>query len=387
MKKLTTPLRVLAVLAVSLTTAAIAKPAVATNLPEESGPRVQLALLLDTSGSMEGLIDQARAQIWQVVNTFISAKQNGRTPVVEVALYEYGNSGLESASNYLRQIQPLTRDLDAVSESLFALKTNGGEEYCGAVIDHAVTTLAWDSSPDTYKAVFIAGNEPFTQGPVVADDACRRAIAKAIVVNTIHCGTEQEGAGSGWKTGAKLADGRYLVIDHNQAVISIDAPQDAEIAKLNEALNGTYIAYGKDGGSKRERQLAQDSLVSQTAASAGSARAATKASANYRNADWDLVDAVREEKVKPAEMRREDLPYELRSLPEKELTAVIETKGQERADIQKKILELSKERDAFVAGEKEKLSAGQAQGATLDSAMIAAVQEQAGKKGVVFEGK
>jgi hypothetical protein len=378
-------LHTLALLALSITTAIAKMPAPAAG--EESGPRVQLALLLDTSGSMEGLIDQARSQIWQVVNTFISARKDGSTPVVEVALYEYGNSGLSAESKYLRQIQPLTRDLDAVSESLFALKTNGGEEYCGAVIDHATKNLAWDSSPDTYKAIFIAGNEPFNQGAVPPEAACRSAIAKAIVVNTIHCGTEQEGASTGWKDGAKLADGRFLIIDHNQAVISIDAPQDAEIAKLNQELNGTYVAYGADGESKRGRQLAQDALVSQTSASSAVARAATKASGNYKNADWDLVDAVREEKVKPGDLPREELPAELRSLSKDELSAAIERKGRERADLQARILQLNKDREAFVATEKEKQAASGSAKATLDSAMIAAVQEQAAKKGIVFEGK
>ena len=66
----------------------------------------------------------------------------------------------------MRLILPLTDDLDRVSEELFTLKTNGGEEYCGCVIRDAVKRLDWSRSGDVYKAIFIAGNEPFTQGPV-----------------------------------------------------------------------------------------------------------------------------------------------------------------------------------------------------------------------------
>jgi hypothetical protein len=122
-------------------------------------PLVQIAVLLDTSGSMQGLIEQAKTQLWKLVNEFITAKQDGKTPVVQVALYEYGKSSLRSEDHWIRQIQPLTRDLDKVSEELFALTTNGGDEYCGAVIQRATLDLAWDANPKVYKAIFIAGNE------------------------------------------------------------------------------------------------------------------------------------------------------------------------------------------------------------------------------------
>jgi hypothetical protein len=97
-------------------------------------PVVQLAILLDTSGSMSGLIDQARTELWSIVNEFIVAERGGRPPEIQVALFEYGNSGLPAESGWIRRIVGFTTDLDKVSEELFALKTNGGEEYCGWVI-------------------------------------------------------------------------------------------------------------------------------------------------------------------------------------------------------------------------------------------------------------
>ena len=197
-------------------------------------PVVQIAVLLDTSGSMSGLIEQAKTQLWKLVNEFITAKQDGKTPVVQVALYEYGKSSLRAEENWIRQIQPLTRDLDKISEELFALTTNGGDEYCGAVIQRATKDLAWDANPKVYKAVFIAGNEPFTQGPVDSKKSCQEAIAKGIIVNTIHCGSESQGIAGNWNQGALLADGKYLVIDQNQAIVHIEAPQDKENVKLNE---------------------------------------------------------------------------------------------------------------------------------------------------------
>ncbi len=229
--------------------------------PDKNQAKVQLAILLDTSGSMSGLIEQAKTQLWSIVNTFIQAKQNGRVPFVEVALYEYGNDGLNAETHWIRQIQPLTRDLDKISEELFSLRTNGGSEFCGAVIKRAVGDLEWDTSPNTYKAIFVAGNEPFNQGPVDPASACREAIGNGIIVNSIHCGSEQVGINTGWKAGPLLADGKYLVIDHNKAVVHVDAPQDKEILKWNTSLNETYVPIGQIGNQRLEIQREQDKLA------------------------------------------------------------------------------------------------------------------------------
>ena len=151
---------------------------------------------------------------------------------------------------FVRLILPLTDDLDRVSEELFALKTNGGDEYCGWVIRDAVNRLEWSGSREVYKAIFIAGNEPFTQGSVDFHGSCRAAIERGILVNTIFCGASAEGRQTGWKDGAVLADGRYMSIDQNQKVVEIPAPQDAEIARLGVELNKTYLPYGKMGAGR-----------------------------------------------------------------------------------------------------------------------------------------
>ncbi|MFH1998558.1 MAG: VWA domain-containing protein, partial [Planctomycetota bacterium] len=86
--------------------------------PKEA--RIQMAILLDTSSSMDGLIDQAKSQLWKIVNEFVTMKRDGRPPMLEVALYEYGKSSRPAEENYMRMILPLTTDLDKVSQELFA---------------------------------------------------------------------------------------------------------------------------------------------------------------------------------------------------------------------------------------------------------------------------
>ncbi len=351
--------------------------------PQGGSNKVQIAILLDTSSSMDGLIDQAKSQLWKVVNSFTEAKRDGQTPFVEVALYEYGNSGLSVANQYIRLVEPMGRDLDELSRELFSLKTNGGEEYCGAVIQRALSDLNWDLSRNTYKAIFIAGNEPFTQGSVDARQACKDALAKGVVVNTIHCGSREEGMQGSWHDGAAIAEGKFLVIDQDRKIASIPAPQDKEISDLGIELNKTYIGYGRKREEAKMKQAAADTdAASETAAAAPVERAISKASKNYDNRGWDLVDAVRENEIDLSKIPAEELPENMRGMKPEERTAFVEEATKQRAAIQKKIADLSVARDGFIAKERAKqATAGEK---TLDEAMVETTREQAARVGYVF---
>ena len=136
-------------------------------------PTVQIAILLDTSNSMDGLIAQAKTQLWNVVNEFVLREKNGGRRLSRSPCSSTASASLPSHEGFVRLILPLTDDLDRVSEELFSLKTNGGDEYCGWVIRDAVNKLEWSQSREVYKAIFIAGNEPFTQGSVDFHGSCR----------------------------------------------------------------------------------------------------------------------------------------------------------------------------------------------------------------------
>jgi hypothetical protein len=252
------------------------------------------------------------------------------------------------------------------------------------VIAEATNTLKWDHSPDVYKAIFIAGNEPFTQGSVDSSKACKDAIAKGIIVNTIHCGNEQEGINGGWKSGALLADGSFLVINHNAAVVHIETPQDSKIVALNEKLNKTYIAYGKQGARKLASQSAQDgNALKKKESGAAVGRAVTKASKNYWNASWDLVDASKEKTFDWSKVKDEDLPAEMRKLDLEGRKKFVARKETERGAVQKKIQALNEARKEFVA-EKRRESAVSGE-ETLDVAVTKTVRDQASKKGYQFK--
>ena len=353
--------------------------------PDEGQAKVQIAILLDTSGSMSGLIEQTKTQLWKIVNTFIDAEQNGQVPYVEVALYEYGKSSLSKEEHWIKKIQPLTRDLDEISKQLFALQTNGGEEYCGAVTQRATQDLKWDPSSKVYKAIFIAGNEAFTQGPINASESVKLAIASGVIVNTIHCGGEQAGISGGWKNGAMLADGKFLTIDHNRAVVHVEAPQDADIVKLNAELNKTYLAYGRIGASKKHDQTREDAnAAAKPSSGAAVQRAVTKGSSNYCNTNWDLVDACKTKDFDITKIKEKDLPKEMQKMTIDERKAHVAKKAKTRAGIQTKILELNKKRNAYVAVKRKEM-ADKGGAKTLDEVVASTVRAQAEKKGYAFK--
>lgn len=345
-------------------------------------PLIQLAVLLDTSNSMDGLIDQAKSQLWSIVNEFATAERDGRRPELQVALYEYGKSSLPAGEGHIRMIAPLTTDLDRISEELFALKTNGGNEYCGWVISDAVRDLKWSDGDNDYRAIFIAGNEPFTQGKVNYRTACQAAARKGIVVNTIHCGEHQTGISGCWKDGALLAGGSYMHIDHNSKPIEIAAPQDKELVELGKKLNDTYIAFGKDGEDAAERQKKQDDNSASVSTASAAERTVTKASKNYRNEGWDLIDAVKHGKVELEDIEKEELPEEMQEMSLKERKDYIEQNLQSRARIQKRIQELNGRREAYIAEQVKERPADAAP--TLDQAVVETARQQAEARNFKF---
>jgi hypothetical protein len=346
-------------------------------------PRIQLAILLDTSSSMDGLIDQARQQLWQVVNEFSTATRHGIKPSLEVAVFEYGNNGLSASSGYIRKVSALTTELDGVSEALFSLKTNGGNEFCGQVIQSAVDELEWSKSDNDIKAIFIAGNEPFTQGPVPFREAISHAKSKGIVVNTIHAGDHQEGARTGWRDGAVLAGGNFMSIDHNHKVAHITAPQDRKIAELNARLNQTYIPYGAEGKRKLERQKEQDAMSSNVSAGLLAKRTQSKASGYYENSSWDLVDAHENGKVDLESVEEEALPAAMKPMSPTERKDYVVKQSDERKKIKQEIKLLSKKRDSYVAEQRRKLSGENV--STVEDALIDAVRKQGKNKKYQFK--
>ena len=333
--------------------------------------KIQVALLLDTSSSMDGLIDQAKSRLWNIVNTLTTLKYDGKAPDIEIALYEYGNDGLSKQSNYIRQIAPLSTDLDLISEKLFSLSTNGGSEYCGAVIQDATKQLKWAKDNNNMKLIYIAGNEEFNQGGVNYKEAISNALKNDIYVNTIYCGDKTQGINELWKSGAEQGKGKYFNIDSNETVRYIATPYDNEITKCNEKINKTYITYGSKGAAKKMNQEMQDKNAQKVSASNYAERAVSKSKAVYKNESWDLVDKVKDDKTAISKIKKEELPKELQNKSESEIKTIVAEKTKERETIQKEIGELGKKRQQYIDAEAKKTKKQDDLGNAINTSIVA----------------
>jgi len=356
----------------------IAKTIIETYSKSEK-PEIKVALLLDTSNSMDGLIDQAKAQLWQIVNELSYAKCEEKSPNLKIALYEYGNDNLNAEEGYLRQVIAFSDDLDDISKSLFSLTTNGGNEYCGKVIKTALNQLDWGKDKYDLKLIFIAGNEPYTQGGVNYKDASQLALQNDVTVNTIFCGDYNQGVSTYWKEGADLTYGNYMAINHNQATVHVASPYDDKILELNEKLNKTYVAYGKSGRAKMKMQAEQDSnAMSYNKANAVS-RTVSKSSRLYKNSSWDLVDAEKDANFSYDVLDEKQLPKEFKGKSKSEIKSYVEKKRREREKLQNEIATLNLTRRDYLA-KQNKDSQNE-----LESALIKALKTQAQKKNYKWE--
>ncbi|MDD7884448.1 VWA domain-containing protein [Flavivirga sp. 57AJ16] len=335
---------------------------------------IKVALLLDTSNSMDGLIDQAKAQLWDIVNELSYAKCGTNKPNLQIALYEYGNDRLNGNEGYIRQVLPFSDDLDDISKELFSLTTNGGEEYCGQVIQTSLNQLNWGKNPDDLKLIFIAGNEPFNQGKTNYKDASTNAKEKDITINTIFCGDYNQGISTFWKDGAQLTNGDYIAINQNKTTVHIASPYDDTILILNQQLNKTYVAYGQIGRQKKALQMEQDSNAGNYSKANAVSRTVSKSSHLYKNKTWDLVDAVEGEEVAIENIKDDALPEELKGKTKAEIKTYVAEKSKERDAIQKKIQELNAKRKSYIAKQKKDTDNG------LENAMTKAIKEQAKRK-------
>ncbi|HLU39897.1 MAG TPA: vWA domain-containing protein [Planctomycetota bacterium] len=364
----------------ALALAALPLAAPSPNQPPAGRRAVDLAICLDTSGSMQGLIDAARQGIWAIVNDLALAKP---APALRVALLTFGNDRHDAARGWVATQTGFTADLDLVSQKLFALTTDGGTELVGRVLQTALDELDWSTDADALRLVVVAGNESADQDrEVPCADACRRAIAKGIMVHAIYCGDPNDGIAPSWREVARLADGRFHAIDHDRGTVTVQTPFDAQLQALSAQLNETYLPFGAEGARGLANQAAQDGNVAGLNPAAAALRAQCKATANYCNPTWDLVDACREQKVKLAEVPVEQLPEAMRAMTLAERERHVAAMQAKRAALQARIRELGARREAAAAEELKKRAIDRSK--SFDFAVRQAVREQAAAKGLAL---
>jgi hypothetical protein len=165
-------------------------------------------------------------------------------------------------------------------------------------------------------------------------------------------------------------------------VANIATPMDGELALLNQELNDTYLAYGKNGEKFRDNQIAQDKNAYAMSPSAAASRAVTKVSGLYDSSQWDLLDAI-ESGAELEDMDPEDLPAEMRSMDEEERKEHVRQYAKKRDALRSRVNDLDKDRRLYIANERSKQAETGAKG--LDEAMQEGLRSIAEEKGFTFE--
>jgi hypothetical protein len=345
-------------------------------------PVVEVAICLDTSSSMDGLIDSAKRKLWDIVNELARGKP---APTLRVALFSYGNNAYDPKTGWVRQEIGLTTDLDQVSGKLFVLKAtkvSGSDEYVGRVCRDALERLTWSADAGALRVIFVCGNESARQDPQVKLETVAEAAArKGIIINTIYCGNPADAIAPDWREFARLAEGRFAAIDQDRGTVTIATPHDRELAELSARLNTTYCFAGKDAQALRENQRRQDENALRLGAPAAASRAESKAGGLYGFEGQDLVERMkRDGAFDVKKIPAQELPEALRKMTPEEREKHVKELLAKREELQKQIVELSTKRDAYIQEELKK-NPNPADRA-FDDAVRGALREQAKKKGI-----
>jgi Mg-chelatase subunit ChlD len=373
--------------AVCLSFAALAeepKKAAAAPAPADK-PRVEVCFVLDTTGSMSGLIEGAKAKIWSIANQIVKQKPS---PDVKIALIGYRDRG----DQYVTKRFDLTDDIDKVFKNLTEFSADGGgdePESVNLALDEAVNKIAWSADRKVLKVIFLVGDAPphmDYKGEKQYPEICKEAVKKDLIVNTVQCGN-LAGTADVWKAIAKSSEGEFAAIAQTGNVTVVSAPQDKEIAELNAKI-GTTLLPCATGGRKyadaltevKEKQAASEKAPASVAADrrlylrevaignreaiaawAGDSTLSTSGGAEFGSSssksvlgDVELIDLLNGGKVKLEELKDDQLPPEMRKMTPDERKAFVATKAKERAGIYAKIEELSKARAAYLEAEKKK---------------------------------
>jgi Mg-chelatase subunit ChlD len=382
MKTLTT--RNIGILSIILSASAIVglwQPSFATTAPtRQSKPRIEVCFVLDTTGSMGGLLEGAKQKIWSIANEMISAQP---TPELKLGLIGYRDRG----DDYVVKSFRLTDDIDAIYGHLREFQAGGGgdsPESVNEALAEAIHKMPWSSDKKVLKIIFLVGDAPphmdYPNGPKYPD-LCREAAKKDLIINTIQCGEMAETKPI-WQEIAKLSEGSYVGISQSGNVAVISTPMDKELGRLNERIGATLIPYGD---STMQAEVHAKYAAAKSAPVAAMADRLTYNSKTGRamQGSGELLDALNENKVKVEEIDQKQLPAELQKLDRDELKKRIAKARDERADLQRQIVEISKKREAYIQSENKRLAA-EGKGDAFDQKVTETLHAQAAKKGISY---
>src|SRR6266566_4309485 len=346
----------------------------------EAKPRIEVCFVLDTTGSMGGLIEGAKQKIWSIANEMISAKP---TPELKLGLIGYRDCGDE----YVVKSFQLTDDIDSIYGHLRDFKAEGGgdePESVNEALAETIEKMPWSQDRKVLKIIFLVGDAPphldYADGPKYPE-LCRIAAKKDLIINTVQCGNIAETTPI-WKEIAKLSEGSYAAIAQSGGVAVIATPMDDELARLNRKIGATLIPYG-NAALQREvaaKQACAESAPASAAADRLSYNAKTGKAVQGRG---ELLDALANNEVKLDAIDKKDLPKEFQKLTKQEMEARIAKTRAERDSLQKEVQDLAKKRDVYIQAENKRLAEA-GKGDRFDEKVAETIHQQAERKGINY---
>jgi uncharacterized protein YegL len=344
-------------------------------------PRVEAVFVLDTTGSMGGLIEGAKQKIWSIANQLASA-QNG--PQVRLGLIGYRDRG----DSYVTRRFDLSEDVDALYAQLRQFTADGGgdgPESVNQALNEAVTRISWSTDQGVYRVIFLVGDAPPHMdygNDVPYPKSVEFAKAKGIVVNAIQCGSDANTARV-WRSIARSGRGAFTAIAQDGGMVAMTTPMDEELNRLNTQLAGTALGYGTAADKDDLFGKMRQALSSAPAAVASRLSYLSKRGGRLNSGRADLVDAIESGEVALEEVPTESLPEEMQELSRGEQHRYLQQKTAERETLRQRIAELVDQRDAYVAKETAKLEA-EGKGDGFDAEVMESVRRQAGDYGIVY---
>ncbi|UHD14489.1 vWA domain-containing protein [Thiocapsa bogorovii] len=349
-------------------------------------PLVEVVFLLDTTGSMGGLIQTAKDKIWSIASTMASAQP---APEIRIGLVAYRDRG----DAYVTQVVDLSRDIDSIQASLMDFEAAGGgdgPESVNQALDEAIHRISWSEDPDAYKVVFLVGDAPphlDYQDDVQYAQSIAVAQHKGIAVNAIQCG-EDTGTTAQWQRIAQLGGGTYFRVDQAGGAVAIATPFDRKLAELSATLDATRLYYGtaEEKEAQARKEAATDKLHMGSSVASRARRAAFNATDTGKSnllGDKDLVEDVASGRVDLSTIAPAALPEPLQTLAPAAQQALIAETAERRKALSEEIDSLAVQRDTYL---KEQVAARGGAKDSLDHRLYDAIREQAGAKGLRYEG-
>ncbi len=347
-------------------------------------PKVDVVFVLDTTGSMGGLIQTAKEKIWSIATSMASAQP---TPEIRIGLVAYRDRG----DSYVTKIVDLSDDLDSVYASLMDFEANGGgdtPESVNKALYDAVHNMSWSQEDQAYQVIFLVGDAPphMDYNEVRYPQIVASALEKGIVINTIQCGEIPSAIGP-WTQIASLGHGIFFQVEQAGGSVAYTTPFDEEIADLSAKLDDTRLYYGTEEEKEKMRgkMAATDKLHEGASLASRARRGVFNVSAGGRTnllGDNELVGLVASGTVDLNEIDEDALPAALKPMARAEQEAFVAELAEERADLQRQIQELSQDRDGYLA---KKVDEAGGLKDSLDQKIYNAVKEQAGEAGFKYE--